>query len=423
MLAIAGTWSSEPALEGAWHLGGAAAAAGLALEELLPHAHQHRAATSRRRRARCSGASSLRAFAFRNESLARRWKSSTRPCVPAGFEPFDARDASPRREAASGATPVTCYRSGSAPQPWPAIPARLLGRLGLAWWPRTLAVRRDDDRVAPDSLRAPRRRPSGVPTGMRPRRVRRRRLRAASAAHLRAGRSARAHRLEGERPSTPPRHARIHAKTSISTCSSPSMPAVSAACARAASIALGSTRTSRRGFAEVVTPNDDRIGLVVFSDRTLARVRAGAGLAGRHAHPAHAGTAAGPGCGIRSRFRGRARSRALLKHRTLIVLLTDLDDAAGIRAAGARRAAAVAAASRRGRRRAQPGNCRALRDARRAAGAIPGSRSRRRSTRHVPQRSGCRLRRLGAPVIATKEELLEQAVFTEYETLRRSRRV
>ena len=33
------------------------------------------------------------------------------------------------------------------------------------------------------------------------------------------------------------------------------------------------------------------------------------------------------------------------------------------------------------------------------------------------------LRRLGAPVIATREELLEQAVFDEYEALRRSRRV
>ncbi len=33
------------------------------------------------------------------------------------------------------------------------------------------------------------------------------------------------------------------------------------------------------------------------------------------------------------------------------------------------------------------------------------------------------LRKLGAPVIATKEELLEQAVFAEYEFLRRSRRV
>ena len=33
------------------------------------------------------------------------------------------------------------------------------------------------------------------------------------------------------------------------------------------------------------------------------------------------------------------------------------------------------------------------------------------------------LRRLGAPVIATRAELLEQAVLAEYEALRRSRRV
>jgi hypothetical protein len=33
------------------------------------------------------------------------------------------------------------------------------------------------------------------------------------------------------------------------------------------------------------------------------------------------------------------------------------------------------------------------------------------------------LRRLGAPVVAAREELLERAVFEEYATLRRSRRI
>ncbi len=46
-----------------------------------------------------------------------------------------------------------------------------------------------------------------------------RRLRAASAARLRPGRSARAHRLEGHGSHAAPGHARVQLKTSISTCS------------------------------------------------------------------------------------------------------------------------------------------------------------------------------------------------------------
>src|SRR5256885_15628527 len=79
-------------------------------------------------------------------------------------------------------------------------------------------------------------------------------------------------------------------------------------------------------FAEIVTHHDDRIGLVVYAERVLASCAPARGLAGV------------------TRLRGVLEQlsvqvaesdptaaavsiRALLKHRGLIVLLTDLDDA------------------------------------------------------------------------------------------------
>jgi len=174
-------------------------------------------------------------------------------------------------------------------------------------------------------------------------------------------------------------------------------------------------------FAEIVTPNDDRIGLAVYSDRMLALCAPERGLAAvtriRQAleqltvQPAESDPIA-----------AAVRIRGLLKHRGLVVMLTDLDDAmvseqlaravrllapphlvviAGVRSTE------IAELSRR--------EARGWRDPWIALAA------QEHETRAAAQR--ILLRRLGAPVIATKEDLLEQAVFTEYEALRRSRRV
>jgi hypothetical protein len=47
--------------------------------------------------------------------------------------------------------------------------------------------------------------------------------------------------------------------------------------------------------------------------------------------------------------------------------------------------------------------------------------ARERQARAASQHA--RLRRLGAPVVSAREELLEQAVLGQYESLRRSRRI
>ena len=97
-------------------------------------------------------------------------------------------------------------------------------------------------------------------------------------------------------------------------------------------------------FAEVVTPNDDRIGLLVFSDRPLAVCAAGSGTCQPWSEcaglsRASLGTSRSPMSSAAA-----VRRVAVLKHRGLIVLLTGLDDPTD--ALNARGAAACTAPSR-----------------------------------------------------------------------------
>src|SRR5262249_13366049 len=55
-------------------------------------------------------------------------------------------------------------------QSWPAVPGRILGPLGIAWWAVDLHPSRDVT-VAPDTLRAGRVSPRGNAGGLRPRRT------------------------------------------------------------------------------------------------------------------------------------------------------------------------------------------------------------------------------------------------------------
>jgi uncharacterized protein (DUF58 family) len=174
-------------------------------------------------------------------------------------------------------------------------------------------------------------------------------------------------------------------------------------------------------FAEVATPNDDRIGLIVFSDRTLATCAPARGLPAitrirrtlerLSVEPAESDPTS-----------AAVRLRGLLKHRSLIVLLTDLDDASvasqlarAVRLLSPPHLVVVAGVQSREIEELTRGEARNWRDPWIALAAEE------HLARSVSQRR--LLKRLGAPVIAAREELLEQAVLAEYESLRRSRRV
>jgi uncharacterized protein (DUF58 family) len=174
-------------------------------------------------------------------------------------------------------------------------------------------------------------------------------------------------------------------------------------------------------FAEIATPNDDRVGLLVFSDRLLVACAPARGLSAvtrlrraleaLHIEPAESDPTA-----------AAVRIRGMLKRRALVIFLTDLDDvsvadplARSLRllspphfvvVAGVRSPEIAGLAQREAREWRDPWVALAAQE---------------HEERVSLQRA--LLRRLGAPVIVASPELLERTLLVEYEGLRRSRRV
>jgi uncharacterized protein (DUF58 family) len=184
---------------------------------------------------------------------------------------------------------------------------------------------------------------------------------------------------------------------------------------------LGVYSNAAARFAEVVTHNDDRIGLVVYAERVLASCPPARGLPAvarlRHALEQLAVVAA------ESDPTAAAVSiRNLLRQRALIVLLTDLDDAN------------IADSLARAVRLLAPPHIVLVAGVQSAEiEALATSEARDwqdpwiglAAAEHVQRASRQRalLQRLGAPVVAASAERLEQALFERYEALRGSRRV
>jgi uncharacterized protein (DUF58 family) len=174
-------------------------------------------------------------------------------------------------------------------------------------------------------------------------------------------------------------------------------------------------------FAEIVVPNDDRIGMIVFADRPLvvcppdrglpAVTRIRRTLAQLSVQAAESDPLA-----------AAVRIRGMLKHRGLIVLLTDLDDASvadqlvrAVKLLSPPHLVVVA-----GIHSPEISDL-ARREAHDWQDPWVSLAAQEHETRAESQRA--LLRRLGAPVIAATEELLERKVLAEYESLRRSRRI
>jgi uncharacterized protein (DUF58 family) len=338
--------------------------------------------------------------------------------VPSGLETSAQvrRVTAPARGAAQ--VPLTLLPVRLGIQQWPPLPVRLLGLLRLAWWSTAL---QPAERlvVAPDTLRT-RLRPRGMTGGVRPRRV--------------AGAGAELHQLRAYVRGDP--LARIDWKATARSGALVTREfsedqhldiLVAIDAGRFSSVHAG--KLDRFGlyanlaarFAQLVTQNDDRIGLLVYADRPLAIVAPARGLPAvtrlrrtleqLSVQQAESAPTAAAVC-----------IRALLRHRGLIVLLTDLDDASvanqlarAVRlltpphlvvVAGVHSAEIAALAQREAHAWQDPWIALAAAE---------------HQARAVAQRS--LLRHLGAPVVAAPAERLEEAVFAQYEALRRSRRV
>jgi uncharacterized protein (DUF58 family) len=417
ILAIAGLWTEQIGDAALWMWPAGLLLVGLIAETSIARRTLIRADIETAGRA-LLGREQPAAFAFHNES-ARNVIVQYATAAPPSMETIEEVRVVHAPGGGTGRDHVTLLPVKLGAQPWPEIPARLLGRFGLAWWSRSFNPNRSVS-VAPDTLQTPRPRPSGKTTGMRPRRT--------------VGAGSELHQLRAYVPGDP--IARIDWKASARTRKLITreftedqhldvMVAVDAG--RLSRVRTG--KLDRLGLyanvaarlAEVVTPNDDRVGLLVFSDRTLAVCSPNRGLAAvirvRRAlesmtvQPAESDPVA-----------AAVRIRSILRHRTLVIILTDLDDAAvaeqlarAVRLLSPPHLVVVAGVHNADIAELTRQEAQSWRDPWIALAA------QEHEQRASAQRA--RLRRLGAPVIATTEELLESAVFAEYESLRRSRRV
>lgn len=418
VLAIAGIWSSEPAFSQLWRFPAVLLLAGLAIEGLFIRQAVVTAEVETAARA-FLGREQEAAFAFHN-GTARPISVEYAPVMPAGVESVGM--ATRTVIAPPGDVwrdPFTLLAIRLGPQSWPAVPARLLGPLGLAWWSRELHPSRQVA-VAPDTLRTIRSRPRGNPAGSRSRRV----IGAGSELHqLRAY-------IQGDPPARIDWKATARARELVTREFSEDQHLdvlVAVDAGRLSRIRAG--RLDRFGlyanvaarFAEIVVPNDDRIGMLVFADKPLAVCAPDRGLAAvtrirrtleqLSVRPAESDPLA-----------AAVRIRGMLKHRSLVVLLTDLDDASvadqlvrSVRLLSPPHLVVVAGIHSGDISELARGEAHDWKDPWIAL-AAQEHEARGQSQRAL-------LRRLGAPVIATSEELLERRVLGEYEALRRSRRV
>jgi uncharacterized protein (DUF58 family) len=417
LLAIAGLWSAESMLVGLWRWPAAFLLLGLAGEALFSRRVVIRADVDTDARASL-GREQAAAFTFRNES-SRALTIEFAPVTPAGFEPLPAIRSLrvPGMGSARAAVTLLPVRLGS--QPWPSLPMRLLGPAGIAWWSRELPVMRQIA-VTPDALRFNRTRPRGRLSGLRGRRS--------------VGAGSELYQLRAYAPGDP--LARVDWKATARSGELVTREfsedqhldiLIALDAGRFSRVRAG--RLDRFGvyaniaarFAQVATPNDDRVGLVVFADQILAVCAPERGLraiARLHSTLARMGAQAGESDPLSAAL----RIRALLKHRSLIIVLTDFDDteaatplARAVRLLSPPHLVVVAGVANAEVQALARREARNWRDPWVALAALE------QQGRGAAQRA--HLQRLGTPVIATSEEALQEAVFAEYDRLRRRRRV
>src|ERR1700689_2828244 len=167
VLVISAIWSSEPPLTRLWRVPAVVLLAGLAFEGFFMRRAPIPEEVESAPRA-FLGRPQPAAFVFRNHST-RPLEVQYAPALPVSDEAPSLlrRVRPPARGMVRDA--LTLLPVPLVPQPWPSLPARVLGPLGFAWWgcklqPAQAAL------VAPDALRTPLR-PRGLRAGIRPRRV------------------------------------------------------------------------------------------------------------------------------------------------------------------------------------------------------------------------------------------------------------
>jgi uncharacterized protein (DUF58 family) len=319
-LAIVGDW--QPSLAGLWQLPAALLLAGLAHESWNVSKHAFSVELQAPENFYLGRSAAIRFMCV---------PASTRALVieiaPSAPEYFDIESSVERlrlhsAEPAAIERRVVAKRLGSSA--WPALRARIAGPLGLAWWPRQVGCSAAV-RVLPDLFRS-----AGEIKGVSA---------PGSQASIDAGGGAEVLRLRDYRAGDPPRvidwKATARADRLISREFSQDdalqivivIDAGRSSALRAGSLdRFGHYVNIAARLAQFAAEREDLVGLVVYADRPLAALAPARGLnavarlrtvlaASRiertESNPLYAAT----------------RVRSLVRHRSLIVMLTDIDDA------------------------------------------------------------------------------------------------
>ncbi len=415
-IAIVGQWSEDAGLSGLWRIPAALLLLGLAYESWIVSKSALRVELELPERLYLGRGTGV-GFVC-SHALQRGLGVELAPSAPDSFELDDGIAPlwiAPRATART-LRRVTPARLGV--HAWPPLRTRISGPLGLAWWPQRVACGQEV-RVLPDLLRGAADAPGLAATG------------AKSDPH--SGASVEVLRLREYRSGDPPRvidwkaTARAARLISREFAQENRLQIVilvdagrSSAMRAGALDRFGHYVNVAARLAQHAAVQEDSVGLVVYADRPLAwlapargapavaRLRAvlAASAAGRsESNPLYAAT----------------RVRSLVRHRSLVVMLTDVDDttvagqlAQAVRLLLPKHLPFVAGLSSAEAEAMACGPARHWLDPYRSLAA-------QEYCIGLTRKVGA-LRAFGAPALVARPERLEQAVFAAYEDIRRRRR-
>ena len=413
-LAIIGDW--EPTLAGLWRLPAALLLLGLAYESWIVSRAHLTVELQAPEHLYLGRAAAIRFNC--GHSLQRTLAIEIAPSAPEFFDIESSVESLQIKAAERAAIErrVVPKRLGSSK--WPPLRARSAGPLGLAWWPRQVACPAAV-RVLPDLFRN-----AGEVKGVSG---------IGSQASIDAGAGAEVLRLRDYRAGDPPRvidwKATVRADRLISrefTQDDGLQIVIAIDAGRSSALRAGSL--DRFGhyvniaarLAQFAAEREDLVGLVVYADRPLAalppargpnavarlrRVLAASRIERTESNPLYAAT----------------RVRSLVRHRSLIVMLTDIDDASAesqlahaVRFLLPKHLPFVAGLSSAEAESMARAPARTWLDPYRSLAAQEYCIGLERKARA--------LNALGAPALVAKPEQLEHAVFAAYADFRRRRR-
>ena len=322
LVAILGAWSGDAALAGAWRLPLALLLLGLAYERWMTARADLSLSIGADQRGVLGRATALR-LALKHK-LARGTAVEIAPDAPAVVEVKSTVQLLIVPAGIEAETHLRAIPRRLGEYAWPEVRARIAGPLGLAWWSRRLAT---DFRlqVVPEMLRDGARRVGAVTSGARSRSIlgagaevlQLRDYRSGDPQHLIDWKAtARSSRLVS-RDFSEDQHLEIVI----------AIDAGRASALRAGELdRLGHFANLAARFAEHAVAQDDRVGLVIFADRPLAALAPGRGV-GTVVRIRRLLTAVKVAQAESNPLNAALRIRSLVRQRSLIVMLTDLDDA------------------------------------------------------------------------------------------------